>query len=124
MPPLDAIVGRRSLVEFLRTELAPRPGRFATVMRITVSSTIITVIWMIFQIPLPAYPAYIVLLLSRGEASGTLTVAVGGAFAAPLAVALSLVFYTLDAGEPALRIPLMALSTFLGMYLMRAISVG
>ena len=125
MPPPDAVVGRGSpLVEFLRTELAPRPGRFATVVRITVCCTLIVVIWMIFQIPLPAYPAYIVFLLSRGEASGTLMIAVGGALAATLAVALSLVLYTLDAGEPALRIPLMALSTFVGMYLMRAISVG
>ncbi len=125
MTPRDAVVGRGSqLVEFLRAELAPRPGRFATVARITVCCTIVVVIWMIFQIPLPAYPAYIVFLLSRGEASGTLMVAVGGTVAATLAVAFSLLLYTLDAGEPALRIPLMATSTFLGMYLMRAISIG
>jgi multidrug resistance protein MdtO len=125
MPPLDVVAGGRSpLVEFLRAELAPRPGRAGTVARITVSCTLIVIIWMIFQIPLPAYPAYIVLLLNRGEASGTLMVAAAGLFAATLAVAFSLLLYTLDAGEPALRIPLMALSTFLGMYLMRALSIG
>jgi multidrug resistance protein MdtO len=125
MPPPDVVVSRGSpFVEFLRTELAPRPGRFAAVARITVCSTLMVVIWMIFQIPLPMYPAYIVFLLSRGEPSGTLMVAAGGAIAATFAVAFSLLLYTLDAGEPALRIPLMALSTFVGMYLMRAISVG
>ncbi len=93
-------------------------------MRITVCCTLIVVIWMVFQIPVPAFAAYIVFLLNRGEASGTLMVAAAGAIAATLAVAFSLLLYTLDAGEPALRIPLMALSTFIGMYLTRAISVG
>ena len=43
----------------------------------------------------------------------------GATIAATLAVALTLLFYIVDSGEPALRIPLMAFSTFVGMFLVR-----
>jgi len=79
---------------------------------------------MVFEIPLPAYIAYIVLLLSRDEYIGTLISAVGGALAATVGVVLSLLFFMVDAGEPALRIPLMAVSTFVGMFLVRASALG
>ncbi len=55
-------------------ELASAPGRFGDLMRITVCCTLIVVIWIVFQIPVPAFAAYIVFLLNRGEASGTLIV--------------------------------------------------
>ena len=67
---------------------------------------------MVFEIPLPAYMAYIVLLLSRNEYIGTLISAAGGAIAATVGIVLSLLFFMADASEPALRIPLMAVSTF------------
>ncbi len=79
---------------------------------------------MVFEIPLPAYMAYIVLLLSRDEYIGTLISAAGGAIAATVGVVLSLLFFTVDASEPALRIPLMAVSTFVGMFLVRTSVLG
>ncbi len=79
---------------------------------------------MVFEIPLPAYMAYIVLLLSRDEYIGTVISAVGGALAATLGVLLSLLFFMVDASEPALRIPLMAVSTFVGMFLARTSALG
>ncbi len=79
---------------------------------------------MVFEIPLPAYMAYIVLLLSRSEYIGTLISAAGGAIAATVGVVLSLLFFMVDASEPALRIPLMAVSTFVGMFLVRTSALG
>jgi multidrug resistance protein MdtO len=79
---------------------------------------------MVFEIPLPAYMAYIVLLLSRDEYIGTLISAAGGAIAATAGVVLSLLFFMVDASEPALRIPLMAVSTFVGMFLARTSALG
>ena len=79
---------------------------------------------MVFEIPLPAYMAYIVLLLSRNEYIGTLISAAGGAIAATVGIVLSLLFFTVDASEPALRIPLMAVSTFVGMFLARTSALG
>ena len=92
--------------------------------RIAVSCAFTVVVAMVFKIPLPAYMAYIVLLLSRDEYIGTLISAAGGAIAATIGVVLSLLFFMVDASEPALRIPLMAVSTFVGMFLARASALG
>src|SRR5258705_347150 len=114
----------RELAAWLREELAPRPGRIAACARTTVGCTITVVVAMVFEIPLPAYSALIVLFLSREEYVGTLISAVGGAIAATVGVVLSLLFFMVDASEPALRIPLMAVSTFVGMFLVRTSALG
>ena len=114
----------RELAAWLREELAPRPGRIAACARSTVGCTIVVVVAMVFEIPLPAYSAMIVLFLSREEYIGTLITAAGGAIAATAGVVLSLLFFMVDASEPALRIPLMAVSTFVGMFLVRTSALG
>jgi multidrug resistance protein MdtO len=112
------------LAAWLRDELAPRAGRGEAVARIAFCCAFTVVVAMVFEIPLPAYMAYIVLLLSRDEYIGTLISAAGGALAATVGVVLSLLFFMLDASEPALRIPLMAVSTFVGMFLARTSALG
>ena len=124
--PTDAYTARRSpeLMAWLRDELRPTPGRGAAVARITFNCTVTVVVGMVFQIPLPAYMAYIVFLVSQKQRVASLLVAVAGAVAATLAVALSLLFYTLDASEPALRLALMAVSTFVAFFLVRTSTIG
>jgi multidrug resistance protein MdtO len=122
--PTETTSRWRELYVIVREELAPRPGRGAAVARIALCCAVTVAVGMVFQIPLPAYMAYIVFLVSREEAVGTLITAIGGAVAATLAVAFSLLLYTLDAAEPALRLPLMAASTFLGMFLVRTSTLG
>src|SRR5262252_678913 len=90
----------RDLASWLRQELAPRPGRTAACARIAVGCAITVVVAMVYEIPLPAYSAYIVLLLSREEYVGTLIGAVGGVIAATVGVVLSLLFFMVDASEP------------------------
>ena len=112
------------LSAWLREELAPRPGRLAAVARIAGSCAIAVAVAMAFQIPLPAYVVYLVFVISRRESVATLITAVGVAIGATLAVALSLVLLTVDAGDPALRLPLMAGIAFLTMYLARVSTLG
>jgi multidrug resistance protein MdtO len=92
--------------------------------RIAAGTAIAVAVAMVFQIPLPAYVAYLIFLLSQEDTASTLISSIGGLVAVTLAVALSLLFYVFDASEPALRIPLLTLSTFLGSYLSRASSLG
>jgi multidrug resistance protein MdtO len=121
----DALEPRRfPLWLFLREELAPRPGRVAAAARIAVSCAVVVAIAMIFRVPLPAYMAYLVFLVSQNEAASTLLTGVVGAMAVTLAVALTLLFYTIDASEPALRLPLMAGTTFVAMFLTRTLALG
>ncbi|HMA50699.1 MAG TPA: FUSC family protein, partial [Magnetospirillaceae bacterium] len=121
---MTAAAERSGLLAVLRSELAPRPGRTAQVARIAVNCTIVVVIGMIFHIPLTPYMAYAVILATRDEAASTLMFGIVAVLAFTIAVGLSLLFYTLDASEPGLRIPLMAASTFIGMYLVRVMALG
>ncbi|MFM8408666.1 MAG: FUSC family protein [Alphaproteobacteria bacterium] len=111
-------------LSFLREELEPRPGRLAAVARMAGSCALVVTIGMIYEIPLVPYMAYLVFLLSREDAAGTLLTAVVGLLAVTLAIALSLLLYTFDAAEPALRLPLMAANAFFGMWLSRILTLG
>lgn len=115
---------RSGLTGVLQRELALNDTRVRTMARITVCTVIVVALAMVFQIPLPAYVAYLVFLVSQEDAASTLVTSLGGFVAATLAVAVSLLLYVFDASEPALRIPLLALSTVAGTFLARASPVG
>ncbi|HTO80968.1 MAG TPA: FUSC family protein [Methylomirabilota bacterium] len=115
---------RWALLPFLRDELSPRPGRLAAVARISTCCTLVVAIGMLFQIPLTGYMAYAVYLIGCREMGSTLKVGIAAALAFSIAVAVSLMFYALDASEPALRLPLMAASTFIAIYLTRTMTLG
>jgi multidrug resistance protein MdtO len=114
----------RPLLEVLAVELASREGRWAAVARIVTGSTITVVIAMVFQIPQPTYMAYIVFLISKDEKNATVTSALGGLAAVTLAVLLVLGLELIDTGEPALRLPLMAMATFAAMFTARTFALG
>src|SRR5580704_11160584 len=92
---------RRSLLELLALELAPRDGRWAAVARIATGCAITVVISMIFQIPQPTYMAYIVFLISKDEKNATVTSGLGALIAATLAILLVLGLELIDTAEPA-----------------------
>src|SRR6202044_3960043 len=114
----------RPLLEVLALELAPREGRWAAVARIATGSAITVVIAMVFQIPQPTYMAYIVFLISKDERNATVESAIGGLAAVTLAVILVLGLDLIDTAEPALRLPLMALTTFVAMFTARTFALG
>ncbi|GLQ45902.1 fusaric acid resistance protein [Dyella lipolytica] len=115
---------RGGLTGLLQRELALTDTRIRTIARITGCTALVVAIAMVFQIPLPAYAAYLVFLVSHEDAASTLVSSVGGLAAVTLAVAVSLLFYVFDASEPALRIPLLAVSTLAGTYLARTSPLG
>ena len=116
--------GRGRLLELLSVELAPREGRWAAVTRIATGCAITVAIAMVFQIPQPTYMAYIVFLLSKDEKNATVTSALGALIAVTLAILLTLGLELIDTSEPALRLPLMAMSTFVAMFTARTFSLG
>ena len=104
--------------------MAPREGRTLAVAHIATASAITVAIAMLFQIPVPTYMAYIVFLVSQSERKATVMVGVVGQIAVTLAVVLTLVLMSVDLSEPALRLPAMALSTFVAMYALRTFVLG
>ncbi len=112
------------LLAFLREELAPRPGRLAHVLQIAGTCALVLYIAMLYQIPVAYYMVYIVFKLSRDDTASTLVAGVAGVLGVTVAVVLSLLRYVVDASEPALRLPLMAGSAFLGMLLVHTMTLG
>jgi multidrug resistance protein MdtO len=115
---------RTPLLAFLAQELAPREGRWLAVARIATACTITVAIAMVFQIPLAAYMAYMVFLTSKDDIAATVTTAVGGALAMTLAVLFTLGLAQISLGNPAIRLPAMALMTFLAMFSARTFALG
>jgi multidrug resistance protein MdtO len=109
---------------FLAQELAPREGRRLAVARIAAGCTITVAIAMVFRIPLAAYMAYMVFLTSKDDSAATLTMAVAGALAVTLAVLFTLGIAQISLGDPAIRLPAMALMTFLAMFSVRTFALG
>jgi multidrug resistance protein MdtO len=113
-----------SFLTFLAQELAPREGRGLAVARIAAACTITVAIAMVFRIPLAAYMAYMVFLTSKDDTAATLTMAVAGTVAVTLAILFTLGIAQISLGDPAIRLPAMALTTFLAMFSVRTFALG
>jgi multidrug resistance protein MdtO len=125
MAPLARHVESRTpLLTFLAQELAPREGRGLAVARIAAACTVTVAIAMVFRIPLAAYMAYMVFLTSKDDIAGTARMAVAGTLAITLAVIFSLGLAHFSLGDPAIRLPAMALMTFLAMFSARTFALG
>src|SRR5258706_9519381 len=109
---------------FLAQELAPREGRGLAIARIAAACTITVAIAMTFRIPLAAYMAYMVFLTSKDDITGTARMAVAGSLAITLGVIFSLGLAQISLGDPAIRLPAMALTTFLAMFSARTFALG
>ena len=118
------VESRTPLLAFLAQELAPREGRGLAVARIAAGCTITVAIAMLFRIPLAAYMAYIVFLASKDDIAGTARMAVAASLAITLAVTFSLGLAQISLGDPAIRLPAMALTTFLAMFSARTFALG
>src|SRR5206468_12728289 len=60
------------LLDFLKEELAPYPGRAETVARLVVAATLVMIIGMTFRIPYAFQGAFYVLIISRESPRATL----------------------------------------------------
>src|SRR5271167_2101978 len=112
------------LVALLRRELRPTPGRLGDSVRIVVVVLAVVAISETFRIPEIALSAYIVLFLSGREAASTVRTALAAGIAVVLAIFTTIAVFMLSLSEPALRIPLMAVTTFGAMFLARAATLG
>src|SRR5215510_7519489 len=106
----------RDLVALLRRELRPTPGRLGDSVRIVVVVLAVVAIAETFRVPEIALSAYIVLFLSGREAASTVQTALISGIAVVLAIFATIAVFMLSLSEPAIRIPLIAITTFGAMF--------
>lgn len=97
----------------------PFPGRLENTVRALVLVLAVVAIGETFRIPEIAVSAYIVLFVSRAEAASTVLTALIAGLAAILAVFAAILVLVFSLSEPALRIPLIAGTTFVAMFFAR-----
>lgn len=110
------------LLDLLRDELAPYPGRGALVGRMVVTASIVMVVNMTFKIPYGAYAAIYTLSTSRENPDATLKSVKTSITWFVIAAAYVLIGAIFFASEPVLRVLWVLASLFLIFFLLSAVS--
>src|SRR5262245_32840207 len=119
------VLGARvSLLEFLRRELAPYPGRGVATLRIVVACVVVAVLCMTLRVPEAHLATWVVFKVSLEEPGESLLTGVVGLATITVAIALSLFLLFVAMDQPALRFCLIGASAALGLYLRRAFVIG
>jgi multidrug resistance protein MdtO len=115
---------RPNWLVWLRHELAPAPGRAAMTLRIVVAVAIVTVISMALHTPETGLSAFMVLFVTKENRVVTTLTGILLVLAATVGIGASIYIYHFTFDYPQLRIPVIALMVFTGMYLSRVFAIG
>jgi multidrug resistance protein MdtO len=112
--------------ELLRDELTLTltPARTQRMLRMTAIVALVVVLSMALRVPDAAISAYMIFFFAQRDVATTVLSGVVAVIAVTLILALCFICFLLSIGEPALRLPLMVVLAFTGMYLLRATPVG
>ncbi|HKA61951.1 MAG TPA: FUSC family protein [Methylomirabilota bacterium] len=111
------------LLEFLRRELAPTPGRLGATLRLTLACTAATVPIMIHHIPHGLVVMIVMYLITKEDTTATLMGSVLSMVAVTVGFALALLAWQV-ALETAWRLVFLFLFAAAGLWLSRAVVVG
>ena len=117
--PLDSDWNR-----WLRSELAPTHDRKIRTAIIVAGAALCVIISMTLQVPQLATSAYMVFFISKESKLLTTITGVGGVIVLTIGIGATLLLYKFTYGHPELRIPGMAITLFLGMWLSRVLIIG
>ncbi|MET3926321.1 FUSC family protein [Devosia sp. 2618] len=115
---------RASLLDFLREELKPYDGRLGRSLRMALACVIVVLVAMSQQVPEAALSCYLIFFASRNNAGSGILIAAGLIIAASVGILFGLVFLQLAADEPMLRLSLLVVFTFAGMFFSQASRIG
>ncbi len=109
---------------WLKRELAPTSARKIRTAIIVAGAVLCVIISMALQVPQLATSAYMVFFISKESKLLTTITGVGGVIVLTIGIGATLLLYKFTYGHPELRIPGMAITLFLGMWLSRVLVIG
>src|SRR5262245_18552995 len=112
------------LVEFLRRELAPPPGRLGATVRLTLASTAATVPIMIHHIPHGLVVMIVRYLIAREDTTATLLGSILSVIAVTVGFVLALLIWHIALETAAWRIAFVCLYAAGGLYIGRIVVLG
>src|SRR6185295_17656525 len=115
---------RTSLVDFLRAELAPFPGRAIATLRVVVACSVVLVLCMALRIPEPHLAVWVVTRVAMEESSASLLTGIVFEIALTIGLALGIGCLTFAMDQAWLRFALMAAMTALGLFLRQTFAIG
>src|SRR5262249_26806048 len=117
-------VNPKALVDFLRRELLPTPGRGAATLRITLACLITVTLILMFRMPGGIVAFVVIYLITQEDTGATALGSILGWVALTLGFGTALLALDLFLDTPWLRISLFAGYFFVGLFLKRALTVG
>jgi uncharacterized membrane protein YccC len=111
-------------LSWLKRELAPDPLREVRTAILVVGVVLCVIISMALQVPELAISAYMVFFFSQKTKTVTKFLGVIGYIGITVSIGLTLWLYKFTYGHPELRIPVMAIAIFAGMWLSRVFVIG
>jgi uncharacterized membrane protein YccC len=109
---------------WLKRELAPTSARKIRTAIMVAGAALCVIISMTLQVPQLATSAYMVFFISKESKLLTTITGVGGVIVLTIGIGATLLLYKFTYGHPELRIPGMAITLFLGMWLSRVLVIG
>jgi len=111
-------------VEWFKRELAPTPARARRTAIMVGGTVLCVIISMALQVPSLDLSAYMVFFLSQKTKQLTVLIGLLGLIGATIGIGEAILLYKFTYGHPELRIPGMAITLFLGMYVSRVLVLG
>lgn len=121
---MSATHNKPGFLAILMGELRPYEGRLGAALRMALCCVIVVAFAMSQHVPEAAVSCYLIFFASRDNAASGIAIALALIVGASIGILLGLVFLQLAADEPMLRLGLMLLFTFGGMYFSVATAAG
>src|SRR5215475_9683351 len=113
-----------SLLEFLRRELAPTPGRGSATFRLTVACLAATIPILTHHIPLGLIVMILMYLITQEDTAATLIGSILGVIGVTLGLSLALLAWEISLDIVWLRLCFLVLFLFGGLFLKRVLTMG
>src|SRR5262245_51434042 len=122
--PVPTWPERIPLLHFLRTELAPFPGRAIATVRVVVAAVAVLVLCMTLRIPEAHLSVWVVTRVAMEDSSESLLTGIVFLIALTVGIAIPLVLLTFAMDQAWLRFCLMAMLAGLGLFLRQTFVIG